>query len=423
MLISEKQKKIIEKKVVEKTERTVFDKDRKLESIDLSTAIPPILYLANKSEDGFEGDIMADFYRQFPQITTAVDVQTGLPIEPLFISSEHGDGLPDLMQLIKQHIPDCKEKEHLDRKQRRLDRYLEYKEMLMDEIVELKQTELDKEAVTLHQEAKDNDATIDLNRELEEFVRAWEKEFDIVNGNAEENSDFDSDNEVNPLDGLDSLGRYYNTSKTTRKQQISSENAMKRKPIQLSIVGKPNTGKSTLVNALVEEQRVIANDLAGTTRDAVRVQWVYGGRRITLVDTAGLTLNKGATNELDEMIQQEVFDAVKYSHVVAVMIDASEAFTAADMTLIKRILDEGRAVVVVANKWDLVDDKYKKKAVKWMEKQLEKGLGQAKGIPISFISSKTGQRQSRVMDEVLRVYEKWNTRVSTGLLNKWMHAF
>jgi len=72
------------------------------------------------------------------------------------------------------------------------------------------------------------------------------------------------------------------------------------------------------------------------------------------------------------------------------MIDATEAFTAADMTLIKKVLDEGRAVVVVANKWDLVDDKFKKKAVKWMEKQLEKGLGQAKGIPITFISAKTG---------------------------------
>lgn len=126
---------------------------------------------------------------------------------------------------------------------------------------------------------------------------------------------------------------------------------------------------------------------------------------------------------MDDMIQQDVFDAIKYSHVVAVMIDATEAFTAADMTLIKRVLDEGRAVVIVANKWDLIEDKYKKKAVKWMEKQVEKGLGQSKGIPISFISSKTGQRQSRVMDEVLRVYEKWNTRVSTGLLNKWMHAF
>ena len=135
---------------------------------------------------------------------------------------------------------------------------------------------------------------------------------------------------------------------------------------------------------------MIANDLKGTTRDAVRVQWVYGGRRITLVDTAGLQLNKSSHNLMDEKLQQEVFDAIKYSHVVAVMIDSLEAFTAADMTLIKRVLDEGRAVVVVANKWDLVDDKYKKKAVKWMEKQIEKGLGQAKGIPITFVSAKTG---------------------------------
>ena len=122
------------------------------------------------------------------------------------------------------------------------------------------------------------------------------------------------------------------------------------------------------MNALLQEQRVIANDLKGTTRDAVRVQWVYGGRRVTLVDTAGLRLNKSNQNLIDEMLQQEVFDAIKYSHVVSVMIDAMEAFTAADMTLIRRILDEGRAVVVVANKWDLIDDKYKKKAVKWMEK-------------------------------------------------------
>jgi GTPase len=106
-----------------------------------------------------------------------------------------------------------------------------------------------------------------------------------------------------------------------------------------------------------------------------------------------------------------------------VLIDATVAFSATDMTLIKKIIDEGRGVVVVANKWDMVQDKFKKKAVKWMDKQLEKGLGQAKGIPIAYISAKTGHRSDRIMDEVLRVYEKWNTRVSTGLLNKWIHAF
>ena len=168
---------------------------------------------------------------------------------------------------------------------------------------------------------------------------------------------------------------------------------------------------------------MIANDLEGTTRDAVRIQWIYAGRRITLVDTAGIKMGKRSENLLDEKIQEEVTQAIKYSHVVAVMIDSLEAFTAADMQLVKMVIDEGRAVVILANKWDLIDDKYKKKAVKWMEKQLEKGIGQSKGIPIAFISAKNGSRTDKVMDEVLRVYEKWNTRVSTGLLNKWMHAF
>ena len=174
------------------------------------------------------------------------------------------------------------------------------------------------------------------------------------------------------------------------------------------------------MNSLLQESRVIANDLAGTTRDAVRVQWLYAGRRITLVDTAGIKVRKGTMNTIDELVQKDIDTAIQYSHVVAVMIDSMQAFTSADMSLIKNVLDEGRSVIIIANKWDLVEDKYKKKAVKFMEKQLEKGLGQAKGIPIAFISAKSGQRTEKIMDEVLRVYEKWNTRVSTGLLNKWM---
>ena len=85
---------------------------------------------------------------------------------------------------------------------------------------------------------------------------------------------------------------------------MTSENALKRKQIQLSIVGKPNTGKSTLVNSLLKESRVIANDLAGTTRDAVRVQWIHAGRRITLVDTAGVKVKKGTMDVIDEIVQK-----------------------------------------------------------------------------------------------------------------------
>ena len=117
--------------------------------------------------------------------------------------------MPDLLQLVKKYIPESKEREYADRRQKRVDRFLDYKEMLLDEIVELKKAELDEQAEKLYEEAKDNDTEIDLSRELHEFVKAWEKEFDEVNGSPEDNSDFDSDNDVNPLDSLDSLGRYY----------------------------------------------------------------------------------------------------------------------------------------------------------------------------------------------------------------------
>ena len=164
--------------------------------------------------------------------------------------------------------------------------------------------------------------------------------------------------------------------------------------------------------------------MPGTTRDSVQVQWSYNGCRVVLVDTAGIKPGTGLPkDEIDVMVNDQVQKTVNYSHVVCVMIDSMQAFTGVDMQIIDKVLEEGRAIVVIANKWDLVDDKYKKKAVQWMEKQLEKGLGQAKGIPIAFVSAKTGTRVDQVMQEVLRVYEKWNTRVSTGLLNKWIYEF
>jgi len=181
-----------------------------------------------------------------------------------------------------------------------------------------------------------------------------------MNDNPEENSDFDSDNDINPIDAISQSGEYVSTA----RQKISSENPMKRKPIQISIVGKPNIGKSTLINSLLKEHRVVANDMAGTTRDSVQVQWVYQGRRIVLVDTAGIKPGAGLPkDEVEMMVNEQVDEAINYSHVVCVMIDSMQAFTSADMQIINKVLDEGRGVVVIANKWDKVDDKYKKKAV------------------------------------------------------------
>lgn len=180
------------------------------------------------------------------------------PVEPIFVSSEHGDGLPELFKKMKSYIPESKEREYEERKEKRIGRYLDYKQMLLDEIVELKEKEIEKAANVEQEEDDDEKASpydeedmkeFDPAMELEAFIKSWEKEFDGVNRNPEENSDFDSDNDINPLDTLDSLGRYYNSQEAV--QQMSSENAFKRRQIQLSIVGKPNTGKSTLVNSLL----------------------------------------------------------------------------------------------------------------------------------------------------------------------------
>lgn len=185
-------------------------------------------------------------------------------------------------------------------------------------------------------------------------------------------------------------------------------------------MGRPNVGKSTLVNGMLLEDRVITNDLPGTTRDSVYVQWIHKGRRIVLVDTAGIRPARKSHLPIDQLVDEDVEKALKYSHIVVLVIDAMHAFMKQDFMIINKIMDEGRGVVIVANKWDAVPDKYRAKAVKWMQKQIERGLGQAKGIPIAFISAKTGQRVPKVMDEVLRVYEKWNTRVSSGLVNRWL---
>ena len=242
---------------------------------------PKIIYVANKAEDGYEGDIWSDFYLKFPNSTEH---------EPIFISAEHGDGFTDLYAEIQKHIPLEAVNVFEQRKEKRVQRFLELKEQLMDDLIDHR----------MKVKPKKDDGSTSSSDALEEFVREWDKDFDRVNANPELNSDFDSDNDINPLDSISQDGKY-----TSSGQQIQSENAMKRKPIQLSIVGKPNIGKSTLVNSLLKDHRVVANDMAGTTRDSIQVQWVYQGRRVVLVDTAGIKPGTGLPKDQVEILVNE----------------------------------------------------------------------------------------------------------------------
>ena len=189
--------------------------------------------------------------------------------------------------------------DYSERKKKRIERYYEYKNLLLDEFVDTKTKELDRlEKQEIEGSATAKDREEDEARDIETLINQWNKDFDRVNPDPQDNSDFDSDNDINPLDTLTPAGKY-----TSSKQaQISSENLMKKKPIQLSVVGRPNVGKSTLVNGLLKENRVIANDLAGTTRDSVTVSWTYAGRRVTLVDTAGIKPGTRVKTEVDAMV-------------------------------------------------------------------------------------------------------------------------
>ncbi len=188
--------------------------------------------------------------------------------------------------------------------------------------------------------------------------------------------------------------------------------------IQISIVGRPNVGKSTFLNALIKENRSIASDIAGTTRDSVYVDWEYKGQPVKLVDTAGLRKRSKRHERLEKLSVNDSFKAIQYSNIVVLMLDATQAFEKMDMTLFDHIVNEGRGMVLALNKWDKVKDK--KATLANVEEKLEFILTQARGIPVVTLSALDGQNVERVIDKCLTTFALWNKRVSTGKLNRWL---
>jgi GTP-binding protein len=198
--------------------------------------------------------------------------------------------------------------------------------------------------------------------------------------------------------------------------------------MQLAIVGRQNAGKSTLLNRLVNEERVITGDMAGLTRDAIAVDWDYEGQPIRLVDTAGIR-RVGKRDKRTNLEQLSVNDALKVvdkAQVVALMLDLTEGhLTRTDLSIASHALKNGRALVIVGNKCDLYGSGSVKcsevKTVKrLLEAKLDQSLVQAAGVTVVPISAKTGQGISDVMPAVLDVYSRWNSRVGTGPLNRWL---
>ena len=191
-------------------------------------------------------------------------------------------------------------------------------------------------------------------------------------------------------------------------------------PLQLAIVGRPNVGKSTLLNRLVGEERVLTGPEPGVTRDAISVEWSWKDRPVKLVDTAGLRRRARVTEKLELMSVADTFRAVRYANVAVLVLDGTVMAERQDLTIADHVIEEGRALVIAVNKWDLVDDPVD--AMQRLRDRLMRSLPQIPDVPVVTFSALTGRGVNKLMPAVFKVYDLWNMRLSTGPLNRWLEG-
>jgi GTPase len=191
--------------------------------------------------------------------------------------------------------------------------------------------------------------------------------------------------------------------------------------IRVAIVGRPNAGKSTLVNRLIGQERLLTAPEAGTTRDAIAVDLDWRGQKFRIHDTAGLRRRSRVDEKLEKLSIADALNAVRFAEVVVVLLDVANAFEEQDQRIADLVEQEGRAIVIAVNKWDLKEKTAG--AVGKLRAQADEKLMQMKGVPLVAVSGLTGEGLDRLMQAIVDAYAVWNKRVSTSALNRWFeHA-
>ena len=205
-------------------------------------------------------------------------------------------------------------------------------------------------------------------------------------------------------------------------EQEDDEDWRPNAPLKLAIVGRPNAGKSTLVNKMLGEDRMITGPEAGITRDSIAVDWTWHDkdghpRQVRLIDTAGMRKRAKVQDKLEKMSVADALHAVDFAEVVVLLLDATLGLEAQDLRIADRVLEEGRAIVIALNKWDVAENA--SSLFNGVKRALEDGLSQVKGVTVMTVSGATGKGIDQLIAAAFETRDAWSKRVPTGELNRW----
>ena len=188
-------------------------------------------------------------------------------------------------------------------------------------------------------------------------------------------------------------------------------------PLKLAIVGRPNAGKSTLVNKMLGEDRMITGPEAGITRDSISIEWQWEHRPVRLIDTAGLRRKAKVEDKLERLSAADTQRAIDFAEVVVLLLDATRGLEAQDLRIASQVIDEGRALIIAINKWDVAENP--PQLLHGIRAALEEGLSQVKGLPVLTVSGFTGRGIHQLLETAFETRDAWSRRIGTGELNRW----
>ncbi len=207
-------------------------------------------------------------------------------------------------------------------------------------------------------------------------------------------------------------------AKIDTEDVVAISNPETSNSVQIVIVGRPNAGKSTFVNAILGDERLLTGPEAGITRESIEIEWKYKNHSLKLIDTAGLRKRANVTKSLEKLSTGDTIGSIKFANTVILMLDSTIALEHQDLSIANYVLEEGRSLVIAVNKWDLI--KLRRDYEKEFTYKLEKLLPQVKGIPVVFMSAINQDKTNEVLDKAIEIYNLWNKKITTSKLNEWL---